>query len=93
MNKKVTTEEWIEKAKKVHGDKYDYSKVEYVNNRVPVEIICRTHGSFKQIPYSHLAGRGCPECGIINKVLHKTSNTEKWIEKAKKIHKQIYESN
>ena len=91
MNKKVTTEEWIEKAKKVHGDKYDYSKVEYVNNRVPVEIICKTHGYFKQIPYSHLAGRGCPECGIINKVLHKTSNTEKWIEKAKKVHGDKYD--
>lgn len=45
MNK-LTTEEFIEKAKKVHGDKYDYSLVEYKDSRVKVKIICPKHGVF-----------------------------------------------
>lgn len=54
------------KARAIHGDKYDYSKVKYVNNSTPVEIVCPEHGSFFQIPYSHLnkkARVGCPVCG------------------------------
>ena len=59
-----TTEEWIASARKVHGDKYDYSKVHYVNNRTKVTIICPEHGEFKQIPSSHLSGNGCPKCNL-----------------------------
>lgn len=57
------TEDFINKSKKVHGDKYDYSKVDYVNNRVKVNIICPIHGEFIQKPLDHLHGSGCPECG------------------------------
>lgn len=60
--KRSSTEEFIEKAKSVHGDKYDYSKVEYVNSNTNVEIICNTHGSFYQKPLNHLNGQGCPKC-------------------------------
>lgn len=63
MSKRKTTEEFIEEAKKVHGDKYDYSKVEYVNARTKVCIVCPEHGEFWQIPDSHLRGRGCRLCG------------------------------
>lgn len=59
----LTTDKFIEKAKKVHGDKYDYSKVEYVNNDTPVCIICPEHGEFWQTPHHHLGGSGCQECG------------------------------
>jgi hypothetical protein len=48
--------------KSVHGDKYDYSKVEYVNTKTKVIIICPIHGEFKQIPKSHKKGRGCQRC-------------------------------
>lgn len=58
-----TTESFIEKAKKVHGDKYDYSKVNYINNREKVCIICPEHGEFMQKPLDHIHGSGCPECG------------------------------
>ena len=61
-NKKLTTEEFIEKAKLVHGNKYDYAKVEYINNHTKVLITCPKHGDFSQIPNSHLNGRGCPKC-------------------------------
>lgn len=57
-----TTEQFIAEAKAVHGDKYDYSKVEYVNNNTKVCIICPTHGEFWQIPKSHLNGNGCKKC-------------------------------
>ena len=53
---------FIEKAQQVHGDKYDYSKVDYVNNRTKVCIICPEHGEFWQIPNSHLNGKGCKLC-------------------------------
>lgn len=46
MSKKITTEEFIRRAKKVHGDKYDYSKVKYVKAKEKVCIICPIHGEF-----------------------------------------------
>lgn len=61
-NKYITTEEWIERARKVHGDKYDYSKVKYVSNTTPITIICPTHGEFEQTPDKHTQGHGCPIC-------------------------------
>lgn len=59
---KYTNEEFIEKSKDIHGDKYDYSMVEYDGLKKEVEIICRLHGSFKQKPFAHLHGYGCPSC-------------------------------
>lgn len=62
MLKRLTKEEFVERAEKVHGNKYDYSKTEYVNARTKVCIICPEHGEFEQKPDHHLAGRGCPVC-------------------------------
>ena len=59
---KLTTEEFIKKSREVHGDKYDYSKVEYVNNKNKVIIICPEHGEFPQYPVNHIRGKGCPKC-------------------------------
>lgn len=59
---KYTTEEWIKKAKEVHGDKYDYSKVNYTDNRTKVCIICKKHGEYWQSPHDHLRGNSCPKC-------------------------------
>ena len=60
--KKLTTEEFIEKAKKIHGSKYDYSKVYYVNAKNKLKIICNDHGEFLQNSNNHLNGKGCPKC-------------------------------
>jgi hypothetical protein len=60
-----TKEDFIREAKEVHGDKYDYSKVEYINSKTKVCIICPEHGEFWQIPYDHLKGCGCQKCGFI----------------------------
>ena len=85
-SRKVTTEEFIKKARKVHGDKYDYSKVDYVNNNTKVTIICPTHGEFEQKPSGHLTGRGCPYCSGKKKL-----TTEEFIEKARKVHGDKYD--
>ena len=60
---KHTKESFIEKAREKHGNTYGYSKVEYINNRVPVIITCPKHGDFKQMPKMHMKGHGCPTCG------------------------------
>lgn len=62
MKHSPTTKEFIENAIKIHGSKYDYSMVEYVNNRKKVKIICPNHGMFEQAPTSHLHGYGCILC-------------------------------
>ena len=59
----ITTEDYVERARKVHGDMYDYSKTVFVSWNTKVCIICPEHGEFLQSPDSHLRDRGCPECG------------------------------
>ena len=53
---------FIEKARAIHGDRYDYTNVEYVNAKTKVSITCANHGDFEQIPNNHLEGNGCPSC-------------------------------
>ncbi len=61
--RRLTREEFIEKAKAVHGDKYDYSQVVYESYLYEVDIVCRIHGVFSQGPSNHIGkGQGCPEC-------------------------------
>lgn len=60
----LTTKEFIKKARKVHGNKYDYRQVQYIKSSIPVSIICRKHGHglFKQAPNNHIRGQNCPVC-------------------------------
>ena len=58
-----TKEEVIVAFQKIHGDRYDYSLVEYTSNGSKVKIICKIHGVFEPIPSNHLKGSGCPDCG------------------------------
>lgn len=58
----LDTNDFIKRAMVVHGDKYDYSNVIYVNGRIGVVIGCKKHGNFNQIPLNHLNGAGCPAC-------------------------------
>lgn len=60
--RKLTQEEFISKCKEKHGDKYDYSKVSYVNISTKINIICKYHGEFIQIAKNHKDGQGCPTC-------------------------------
>ena len=88
---KYTTNDFIEKARKIHGDKYDYSKVEYKNNRTKVCIICPKHGEFWQTPKNHLKGQGCNKCAIEYKTSKRTSTIEQFIERAKEVHGDRYD--
>ena len=83
---RYTTETFIEKAKKVHGNKFDYSKVEYTSFDKKVCIICPEHGEFWQTPHSHLSGTGCPKCYGRYK-----PTTEEFIERLKTIHGDTYD--
>lgn len=60
--KRLTQEEFITKAYSIHGTKYNYILVNYINSKTPVQIICYKHGIFKQIANHHLSGSGCPQC-------------------------------
>ena len=86
MAAKLTLNEFIRKAKKIHGDKYDYSKVDYVNSRTKVCIICPKHGEFLQLPYKHLSGHNCQCCNLRRK-----NTTADFISKAKEIHDNKYD--
>jgi hypothetical protein len=77
---------FIEDAEKIHGNKYDYSSVNYINNRTKIKIICPTHGEFEQTPNNHLKGKGCLYCGGTSKL-----DTNLFIKKSKEIHGDKYD--
>jgi len=85
------TIEFINKSKEVHGDKYDYSKVDYENNLKEVLIICKKHGEFLQLPKTHKRGSGCNICGSLKTANSKKSNTSEFINKSKEIHGDKYD--
>lgn len=91
MARRLTQEEFVERATKVHNGKYDYSKVVYVNNSTKVCIICPEHGEFWQSPYHHLLGKGCFECSCAGRGQKRTHTNEWFIEKAKSIHGNKYD--
>lgn len=62
MRNKWTLEKFLEKAKLVHGDKYDYSLVNFNKIHDKIDIICPIHGVFKQSAFKHIAGQGCVKC-------------------------------
>ena len=87
---KLTTEEFIKKAREVHGDKYDYSKVQYENTSSKVCIICKDHGEFWQTPYSHLNGHGCSKCAYEVKRQRHIYSQEEIIEKLQSLFGDCY---
>lgn len=74
-NKFLTQQEWIDKARKTHGNLFDYSKSIYESNRKKIEIICSKHGSFWQNAAGHLNGNKCPYC-----VSHISKAQEEWLD-------------
>ena len=82
---------FLEKARKVHGDLYDYSKATYKGASTELEIVCRVHGSFWQKPAYHYDGHGCPQCGVDRRSGIRKIGTEEFIRKAKEIHGERYD--
>lgn len=90
-NSRKSLDEFVNGAKVVHGDKYDYSKVDYVNNSTKVCIMCPRHGEFWQTPLNHLNGYGCPKCGNESKGEHNRKLFEEFERSAKLVHGSKYE--
>lgn len=87
--KKLTTDEFIERAEEMHGKQYDYSLVNYVGAHNHITVICPKHGLFEQMANAHLQGRGCSKCVIENM----TKSKENFVLSANKLHdnKYLYE--
>ena len=83
--------DFIKKAQSVHGDLYDYSLVEYVNNSTKVKIICPDHGEFLQQPNNHLVGNGCCKCGTARTANAKKYDTEEFVRRARLAHGITYD--
>ena len=86
-NRTCTTEAFIKKAKEIHGDKYDYSLVNYINNYIKIKIICPKHGIFEQKPNHHLHNHGCAKCYDDDRFY----NSEEFINKSISIHGDRYD--
>lgn len=87
--KKLTTKTFIEKAKLMHGDYYDYSKSTYVNSKEKVCIICPVHGEFWQNAQTHYTGANCPNCAK-NIKIDRSLLRNRFIEKANGVHNSFY---
>ncbi len=88
--RKLTTEQFIEKARAIYGSFYIYSSTVYKNSKKKVTIICPIHGEFYQTPNDHLSGHGCSDCGDIKCSKHKHYTQEEWVALAKKKHNNKY---
>jgi hypothetical protein len=89
--KKSDINTFIEKAIRIHGDKYDYTETIYTESRNQLNIICKIHGLFEQTGNNHLQGKGCQKCAKLVTIEKLKSNNETFIEKAQKIHNNIYD--
>ena len=88
--KTKTTEQFINEAKQVHGNKYDYSKTQYIQSDKKITIICPIHGEFYQRASSHLSGCGCPKCGTVKGISIKKKSIEQFIDEANIVHNNKY---
>jgi very-short-patch-repair endonuclease len=86
-----TTEQFIEESILIHGDKYDYSKVEYKGLKKEITIICKNHGEFKQTPGSHLRGSDCFKCAHEKRGNLSRKTTEQFIQEAIEKHGDKYD--
>ncbi len=91
MSRRKTTEQFIKEAKLIHGNKYDYSLVEYKNNSTKVKIICKAHGMFEQRPSDHLNNHGCKKCADEYTSSLFVWTKEKFIEEANKKYNYFYD--
>ena len=90
--KRLSTEEFIAKARLVHGEMYDYSKTMYLNTRTKIVITCSSHGDFLQTPDAHLHGRGCDPCSRKTRSqMRNQKSRENFVSKAKNIHGGFYD--
>lgn len=91
MPKKLTQEQFIKKARMIHGSRYGYSKTEYSSAREKVRIVCPEHGEFQQTALDHLRGSGCPECGLEKCHDSLRLGRDEFVRRAKETHGSRYD--
>jgi len=91
MTRALTIKQFIAKAIRIHGNKFDYSKVYYKNNYTNVCIICKVHGEFWQRPGDHLMGKGCSKCRGVKLSKIQSKGVEQFIDDAIRIHGETYD--
>lgn len=89
--KRWTLERFIKEATKVHGAKYNYSKVKYKTNKTKIVIACPEHGEFEQLPYMHLRGSGCKQCSYNELPQNNLKPVSEFINKANIVHNMYYD--
>lgn len=83
--KKMSHDDFLAKARKIHGSLYDYRLVNYVNSRTPISIVCPIHGVYRQTPHNHLKGQRCGQC-FSNRAL----TTEEFVKRSVEKHGNRY---
>ena len=91
MARKLTPEEFIQKAKAIHGEKYDYSEIIYGGVNGKSIIICPKHGRFHQRLSAHLLGQGCAKCNFSKLKQKNTLTLNRFISMANKVHHEKYD--
>lgn len=91
QKRQLGKEAFLERARKVHGSKYDYSNVNYLNQIKKVTIICPIHGQFYQEPQNHLTGSACPKCAIIDQHRLQLKGVEEFIQDSILVHGEKYD--
>lgn len=87
---RCTPEEFEIKSRAIHGDAYNYRKVKYKTAHIMVDIICNEHGVFRQKPNKHLAGDGCPACGVASAAVAQRLSKDDFVLKARSVHGNYY---
>ena len=90
MNKEERIQNFLNKAKIIHKNKYKYDKMNYINANTKITIICPIHGEFQQTPHHHLEGHGCKLCANIKTKQHKVMTKQNFVNKANEIHNYKY---
>lgn len=88
---KLTQESFLKRAKEKHGNIYDYTSLEIISKDIKVEIICKNHGAFFQLPLNHISGQGCPKCGRIKAREKQTYTYDEFLKSVKGKHKNKYD--
>lgn len=83
MSKRFNKSQFVEEAIQIHGDRYNYSLVDYVNMNTKVIIKCSIHDEFEQLPAKHIKGQGCRKCW--------KGSTDKFVKLSSKIHNNFYD--
>ncbi len=91
MPSHITTEIFREKSIEKHGEKYDYSQSNYIKSSIKIDIICKTHGLFSQLPTLHSNGSGCKKCADELNAKKRIKSLCDFIDEANKIHNNKYD--